>query len=142
MCSFPTVRSIACSMICIAIAGTSTGVTSEGRSELMAYCDYVELRAASAFSFLRGSSLPEDLVDRAAELGYNAMALVDRDGVYGAPRFYGRAKKHGLHAMVGSDLTLEGDARLMVLVQSRRLQEPVPPRHQRQGRAQKGRDAG
>ena len=85
----------------------------------MPYCDYVELRAASAFSFLRGSSLPEDLVDRAAELGYTAMALVDRDGVYGAPRFYGRAKKHKLHAMVGADLTLEGGDRISVLVQSR-----------------------
>ncbi|MDB4965031.1 MAG: polymerase alpha subunit [Myxococcales bacterium] len=82
------------------------------------YCDYVELRAASAFSFLRASSLPEDLADRAAELGYNAMALVDRDGVYGAPRFHGRARKHGLHAMVGSDLTLEDGGRLMVLVQN------------------------
>ena len=42
---------------------------------------YVELHAASAFSFLRGSSLPEELVERAAELGYQALALVDRDGV-------------------------------------------------------------
>src|SRR4051812_26350144 len=83
------------------------------------YSDYVELRAASAFSFLRGSSLPEDLIDRAAELGYNAMALVDRDGVYGAPRFHGRAKKHGLHAIVGSDLTLETGGRVTVLVQNR-----------------------
>ncbi|MCU1276467.1 MAG: dnaE2, partial [bacterium] len=85
----------------------------------MSYSDYIELRAASAFSFLRGSSLPEDLIDRAAELGYTAMALVDRDGVYGAPRFHGRAKKHGLHAMVGSDLTLENGGRLSVLVQNR-----------------------
>jgi error-prone DNA polymerase len=85
----------------------------------MPYCDYVELRAASAFSFLRGSSLPEDLIDRGAEVGYNAMALVDRDGVYGAPRFHGRAKKHGIHAIVGSDLTLETGGRVTVLVQSR-----------------------
>jgi len=85
----------------------------------MAYCDYVELRAASAFSFLRASSLPEDLADRAAELGYNAMALVDRDGIYGAPRFYGRAVKHKLHAIVGSDLTLENGSRISVLVRNR-----------------------
>jgi error-prone DNA polymerase len=85
----------------------------------MPYCDYVELRAASAFSFLRATSLPEDLIDRATELGYNAMALVDRDGVYGAPRFHGRAKKHNLHAMVGSDLTLENGGRISVLVQNR-----------------------
>ena len=85
----------------------------------MGYCDYVELRAASAFSFLRASSLPEDLIDRGAELGYTAMALIDRDGVYGAPRFHGRAKKHGLHAIVGSDLTLENGGRVSVLVQNR-----------------------
>ena len=84
----------------------------------MPYCDYVELRAASAFSFLRASCLPEDLIDRAAELGYTAMALIDRDGVYGAPRFYGRAKKHGLHAIVGADLTLENGGRVSILVQN------------------------
>ena len=83
------------------------------------YCEYVELRAASAFSFLRASSLPEDLVERAAELGYAALALSDRDGLYGAPRFYGRAKKHGIHAMVGADLTLEHGGRLLLLVQNR-----------------------
>jgi len=50
--------------------------------------DYVELRARSAFSFLEGASLPEDLAARAAELGYKAIALGDRDGVYGQPRFH------------------------------------------------------
>ena len=50
--------------------------------------EYVELHASSAFSFLDGASLPEALVDRAAELGYSALALLDRDGVYGAPRFH------------------------------------------------------
>jgi error-prone DNA polymerase len=85
----------------------------------MPYADYVELRASSAFSFLRAASLPEDLIDRAAELGYAGMALVDRDGVYGAPRFHGRANKHGLHAIVGADLTLESGGRLSVLVQNR-----------------------
>jgi error-prone DNA polymerase len=49
---------------------------------------YIELRAASAFSFLDGASLPEALVERAASLGYPALALLDRDGVYGAPRFH------------------------------------------------------
>ena len=46
---------------------------------------YPELRVASAFSFLDASSLPEDLVARAAELELPAVALVDRSGVYGAP---------------------------------------------------------
>jgi error-prone DNA polymerase len=84
----------------------------------MAYSDYVELRASSAFSFLRASSLPEDLVDRAHELGYTALALSDRDGLYGAPRFYQRAKKYNLHAIVGADITLE-NSRLSLLVQNR-----------------------
>ena len=49
---------------------------------------YIELHAASAFSFLQGASLPETLVERAAALGYPALALLDADGVYGAPRFH------------------------------------------------------
>ena len=53
---------------------------------------YVELHAASAFSFLEAASLPEPLVDRAVELGYPALALLDRDGLYGAPRFHLAAK--------------------------------------------------
>ena len=57
--------------------------------------DYVELRCRSAFSFLSGASLPEDLVARAAVLGYDALALADRDGVYGAPRFFQAARRAG-----------------------------------------------
>jgi error-prone DNA polymerase len=67
---------------------------------------YVELHAASAFSFLQGASLPEALVDRAAELGYSAVALLDRDGVYGAPRFYRAARAAGIRPMVGAELTI------------------------------------
>jgi len=67
---------------------------------------YVELHAASAFSFLDGASLPEALIDRAAELGYPALALLDRDGVYGAPRFHLAAKRAGLKAIIGAELTL------------------------------------
>src|SRR2546423_14965053 len=68
---------------------------------------YSELHARSAFSFLRGSSNPEDLVRRAVELQLPAVALLDRDGVYGAPRFYGPAREHGLRARVGAQVTLE-----------------------------------
>jgi len=67
---------------------------------------YAELRAASAFSFLDGASLPEDLVARAAELDLPAVALVDRDGVAGAPRFYKAAKAAGIRAIVGAEVTL------------------------------------
>jgi error-prone DNA polymerase len=68
---------------------------------------YAELRAASAFSFLDGASLPEDLVFQAAERDLPAMALVDTNGVYGAPRFYTAAKKAGVKALVGAELVLE-----------------------------------
>ncbi len=54
---------------------------------------YIELHARSAFSFLEGSSLPEELVSACIAHGMPAMALLDRDGVYGAPRFYLAAKK-------------------------------------------------
>src|ERR1700753_554655 len=67
---------------------------------------YVELHAASAFSFLRGSSLPEDLMERAAELGVEAVALEDVNGVYGAPRFYQAAKAAGVRALVGAEMVL------------------------------------
>ena len=80
---------------------------------------YIELRARSAFSFLEGAAQPEDLVDRAAELGYPALALGDRDGLYGAPRFYHAAVKAGLKAIVGAELTLDDDSRLYVLVPDR-----------------------
>jgi len=67
---------------------------------------YIELHAASAFSFLQGASLPEALVDRAAELGYSALALVDRDGVYGAPRFHKAATAAGIRPIIGAELTI------------------------------------
>jgi hypothetical protein len=83
---------------------------------------YAELRAASAFSFLDGATLPEDLVEVAASCGFPAMALVDRNGVYGAPRFYSAAKKAGLRPLVGAELVLEkpaGQTHLTLLVENR-----------------------
>jgi error-prone DNA polymerase len=71
----------------------------------MALPRYIELRARSAFSFLAGASLPEELIERAAALGYPAIALGDRDGVYGAPRFHQAAKQAGMRALVGAELT-------------------------------------
>src|SRR5207245_6573694 len=78
--------------------------------------DYIELRARSAFSFLEGATTPEDLAIRAAELGYNALALGDRDGLYGAPRFYLAAKSAGLRQIVDAELTLDDNSRLYVQV--------------------------
>ncbi|HEV7509331.1 MAG TPA: error-prone DNA polymerase [Thermoanaerobaculia bacterium] len=73
---------------------------------------YAELHAASAFSFLDGASLPEDLVERAAALELPAVALVDANGVYAAPRFHTAAKQAGLKALVGAEMTLDDEPSL------------------------------
>jgi len=84
---------------------------------------YVELHARSAFSFLEGASVPEELI--AAGLGFDmpALALLDRDGVYGAPRFHLSAKKNGLKAHIGAELSIKspnaGVVSIPVLVKSR-----------------------
>jgi len=86
--------------------------------------EYVELRCKSAFTFLEAASNPEDLVDRAAELGYPALALGDVGGVYGIPRFYRAASAAGLRAIVGAQVFVaDADARpapLLLLVETPR----------------------
>jgi error-prone DNA polymerase len=69
---------------------------------------YIELHSASAFSFLQGASLPEALIDRAADLEYPVLALLDRDGVYGAPRFHKAALAAGIRPIIGAELTIGG----------------------------------
>jgi len=68
---------------------------------------YIELHSRSAFSFLEGASLPENLVAACAKLGMPAMALLDRDGVYGSPRFHMAAKKAGIKAHIGAEVNCE-----------------------------------
>jgi error-prone DNA polymerase len=68
--------------------------------------EYVELHARSAFSFLEGASLPETLMARAADLQMPAMALLDRSGLYGAPRFHTAAKKLGIRAHIGAEIAV------------------------------------
>lgn len=68
---------------------------------------YVELHAASAFSFLEGASQPEGLVERAVEIGMPAMALLDRNGVYGAARFHTSAKRNEVRAHIGAEVAVE-----------------------------------
>ena len=67
---------------------------------------YVELHASSAFSFLEGASLPEALIQQAAELEMPAMALLDRNGVYGSARFHTAAVKCGIRAHVGAEVAV------------------------------------
>src|SRR5256885_901139 len=69
--------------------------------------EYVELHARSAFSFLEGASVPEELIAAALELQMPAMALLDRDGVHGAPRFHLSAKRNDLKAHIGAEITVE-----------------------------------
>jgi hypothetical protein len=73
----------------------------------MAQSSYIELHARSAFSFLEGVSVPEELIAAAAELGMPALALLDRDGVYGAPRFHLAGVKQGIKAHVGAEITVQ-----------------------------------
>jgi error-prone DNA polymerase len=80
---------------------------------------FVELHAQSAFTFLEGADQPEALVAEAARLGMSAVALVDRDGVYGAARFHRAAENAGVRAIIGCELTLADGARLPVLVEDR-----------------------
>ena len=78
-----------------------------------------ELHARSAFSFLEGASLPEDLVHQCAQLEIPAMALVDTDNVSGAPRFYMAAKKLGIRPHIGAEITAETGGRYTLLVENR-----------------------
>ncbi|RIK96061.1 MAG: error-prone DNA polymerase [Proteobacteria bacterium] len=107
--------------------------------------DYVELRCASAFSFLEAASQPEDLADRAAELGLRAVALADRGGVYGIPRFHQAARQVGVDAIVGAKLDVTaGDpagvaTELLLLVESQRgyrnLSKLLTVAHERGGKS-------
>jgi error-prone DNA polymerase len=78
---------------------------------------FVELHAKSAFSFLEAAALPEALAERAAALGQPALALVDTDGVYGAPRFYGACTRLGITPLVGAEVSMQDGGRLPLLVE-------------------------
>ncbi|HXT77849.1 MAG TPA: error-prone DNA polymerase [Candidatus Eisenbacteria bacterium] len=80
---------------------------------------YTELHARSAFSFLEGSSNPEELAGVCAEREMSAMAVLDRDGVYGGPRFYQAANKAKIQAHIGAEVTSAEGWRYPLLVESR-----------------------
>ena len=82
---------------------------------------YIELRCRSAFSFLDGASLPEDLITAAVALGYDSLALADCNGLYGAPRFFRAARQAGgLRPLVGAEVTLTSAPPLLLLVENQR----------------------
>jgi error-prone DNA polymerase len=82
--------------------------------------EYIELHAHSAYSFLDGASLPEELAVRAAELGYPALALTDHDGVYGSLEFAYAARAVGVRALTGTEVTLTDGSHLTLLVETPR----------------------
>src|SRR5258706_453879 len=79
---------------------------------------YAELHCHSAFSFLDGASLPEDLVATAHELGYHALALTDHNGLYGSMTFAQAAKSLGLQAITGAEVTLTDGMHLTLLAET------------------------
>jgi error-prone DNA polymerase len=79
---------------------------------------YVELHLHSAYSFLDGASLPEELAIRAAELGYGALALTDHDGVYGSLEFARAAKAFGVRPITGAEVTLADGSHVTLLVET------------------------
>jgi error-prone DNA polymerase len=79
---------------------------------------YVELHSHSAYSFLDGASQPEELAARAAELGYEALALTDHDGVYGSLEFAHAAKHFGVRPITGAEVTLADESHVTLLVES------------------------
>src|SRR5438046_4954361 len=79
---------------------------------------YVELHAHSAYSFLDGASQPEELAAGAAELGYEALALTDHDGVYGSLEFAHAAKHFGVRPITGAEVTLADESHVTLLVET------------------------
>jgi error-prone DNA polymerase len=80
---------------------------------------YVPLWCKSNYSFLEGASHPEELVEQAHALGLSAIAITDRDGVYGVVRAHSRAKALGIKLIIGSQLTLDDQSQLVLLAQNR-----------------------
>ncbi len=81
---------------------------------------YVELHCHSSYSFLDGASLPEELAAAAADLGYQALALTDHDGVYGSLEFAHAARSLGVRPITGTEVTVDGGAHVTLLVESSR----------------------
>jgi len=81
---------------------------------------FVELHSHSAYSFLDGASHPEELAARAAELGYQALALTDHDGVYGSLEFAHAAKAFGIRPITGAEVSLSDGSHVTLLVESPR----------------------
>ena len=82
---------------------------SQTKTETVSTPPYIELHCHSGFSFLDGASHPEELVFRACELGYPALALTDHNGLYGSMEFAQTARPEGLQPITGAEVTLALD---------------------------------
>ena len=80
---------------------------------------YASLFTKTNYSFLEGASHPEELVEQAHALGLRAVAVTDRDGLYGIVRAHGKARELGMHLIVGSQLTMEDGSTLLLLARER-----------------------
>ncbi|HET7006497.1 MAG TPA: PHP domain-containing protein, partial [Candidatus Binatia bacterium] len=80
---------------------------------------YVPLWCKSNFSFLEGASHPDELVDEAVRLGLPALALTDRDGVYGVVRAHMKAREVGLKLIIGSEISVDDGSTIVLLAQDR-----------------------
>jgi error-prone DNA polymerase len=80
---------------------------------------YVELHCHSNYSFLDGASFPEELVARAREVGMEALALTDHDGLYGAVRFWKASQRQGVKPIIGVEMEVEGEGHLVLLAEDK-----------------------
>lgn len=95
---------------------------------------FAELLGRSCFSFLEGASHPEELVERASELGLSAFGICDRDGLYGVVRAHTEAKKHNQRLLIGAELTVEGIGPLKLEAQAPAKAKQISQKRARRGR--------
>ena len=88
-------------------------------SSVVGSSTYVELHCHTCYSFREGASTPRELAEQAAALGYGALAITDRDGLYGAMEFARAAMAAGVRPLIGADVTLQGGYRLVLLAETR-----------------------
>src|SRR5690349_4392154 len=79
---------------------------------------YTELHLHTAYSFLDGASKPDEIIARAAELGFSHLAITDHDGVYGAMEFAQLALANGITPITGAEITLDDGSHLTLLAES------------------------
>src|SRR3981081_274129 len=85
----------------------ATGPARNGLSSASMTSAYAELHCHSNYSFLEGASHPDELVARARDLEMPALAITDRNGFYGAVKFFGAAQRAGIQPIIGTELTID-----------------------------------